>query len=62
MHMLTPLGLQPYDREQTRNVAVVLSKALDYRNVLLLCTEDITEPLIAKQSLHLLEMLMLMLE
>ena len=62
MHMLTPLGLQPYDREQTRNVAVVLSKALDYRNVLLLFTEDITEPLIAKQSLHLLEMLMLMLE
>lgn len=44
MHMLVPIGLQPYDREQSRDVAVILSKALDYRNVELLFTEDTMEP------------------
>ena len=33
LHMVAPLGLQPFDRDQSRNVALVLSKALDYQNV-----------------------------
>ena len=43
-------------------MALVLSKALDYTNVLNLFTEDVQNPIVAKQSLHLLEMVILMLE
>lgn len=43
-------------------MALVLSKALDYSNVQGLFTEDVSNPMVAKQSLHLLEMLVLMLE
>lgn len=44
LHLVAPLGLQPYNRDQSRNVALVLSKALDYQNVARLFTEDVTEP------------------
>ena len=62
VHMVVPLGLQPYKRDQSRNVALVLSKALDYANVTQLFTEDAQDPQTARDSLHLLEMIMLMLE
>ena len=62
VHMVVPLGLQPYKRDQSRNVALVLSKALDYVNVAQLFTEDAQDPQTARDSLHLLEMIMLMLE
>ena len=62
VHMVVPLGLQPYKRDQSRNVALVLSKALDYANVAQLFTEDAQDPQTARDSLHLLEMIMLMLE
>ena len=44
LHMIAPLGLQPFDKEQSRNVALVLSKALDYQNVSQLFNEDVHEP------------------
>ena len=44
MHLIAPLGLQPYSREQSRNVALVLSKSLDYVNVKDLFTEDVGDP------------------
>lgn len=43
-------------------MALVLSKALDYRNVTSLFDEDIRDSQVAKDSLHLLEMIILMLE
>ncbi len=43
-------------------MALVLSKCLDYKNVSTLFNEDIRDSQVAKDSLHLLEMVILMLE
>lgn len=40
LHAIVPLGFQPYEQTQTRNVALIISKALDYNNVVDLFRED----------------------
>ena len=62
LHMIAPLGLQPFNKQKSRDVALVLSKALDYQNVSHLFKEDVNKPQVARESLHLLEMIMRMLE
>ena len=62
LHAIVPLGFQPYDQNQTRNVALVISQSLDYENVVDLFREDIDDIQITQRSLLLLEMLILMFE
>ena len=62
LHAVVPLGFQPYDQAQTRNVALVISQALDYENVRGAFPEDIDDIKVAQRSLLLLEMLILMFE
>lgn len=62
LHAVVPLGFQPYERTQTRNVALVISKALDYQNVVDLFREDEANEQVAKDSLLLLELVTLLFE
>jgi len=62
LHAIVPLGFQPYEQTQTRNVALIISKALDYQNVIDLFREDVQDEQVAKDSLLLLELLTLLFE
>ena len=57
-----PLGFQPYQQAQTRNVALVINKAIDYNNVIDLFREDASDDQVAKDSLLLLELITLLFE
>ena len=62
LHSVLPLGLQQFDETQARNVALVISQALDYENVTELFKNDINDERVGKRSLLILEMLFLMFE
>jgi hypothetical protein len=62
LHAVVPLGFQPYEKTQTRNVALIISKALDYENVVDLFREDEQNEQVAKDSLLLLELITLLFE
>lgn len=59
---MVPLGFSPYEKNQTRNVALVISKALDYQNVVDLFREDEQNEQVAKDSLLLLELVTILFE
>jgi hypothetical protein len=62
LHAVVPLGFQPYQQAQTRNVALVINKAIDYNNVIDLFREDASDDQVAKDSLLLLELITLLFE
>ena len=62
LQAVVPLGFQPYEKSSSRNVALVISKAVDYKNVVDLFREDEQNEQVAKDSLLLLELITLLFE
>ena len=59
---MLPLGFGPFDEAQARNVALVISQAIDYENIVELFKNDINDESVGKKSLLILEMMFLIFE
>ena len=62
LHTVVTLGFIPNDDNLLRNVAIVILKVLNYKNVEELFAEDESDERVAQNSLLLLELLTLVLE